>query len=211
MGKVYKIDQENPNAEIVNLAASVLRDGGIVIFPTETVYGISASAGAVLGPQELFEIKRRDKNKAIPWLVEDIKALDVYGVDVPDYAYKLAEKYWPGPLTLIVQASDKVGEDFTAADGTIALRAPSSPLVQELLRATGSPLITSSANTHTLPAPSTFDEIEPRILAASSLALDGGATAIGSSSTVVSCIGPKPLVWRDSTISVQEIREVSFD
>lgn len=208
MGRTYQIDQENPSADVINVAAGILRDGGVVVFPTETVYGISAKASAgCSGAQELFEIKRRDRKKAIPWLVEDISALDEYGVDVPEYAYTLAKKYWPGALTLVVPASDKVPEDFKAHDGTIALRAPDSPLVRALIKAAGAPLVTSSANTHTLPAPTSYDEIEERIIAAAECVLDGGETKYRNSSTVISCIGPRPLVWRDSAIPVTEIME----
>lgn len=206
MGTIYKVDQENPNPEVVNATANLLREGGVAVFPTETVYGIGARASQMLpGAHELFEIKMRDSRKAIPWLVEDISALDTYGRDVPEYAYKLAEKFWPGALTIIVAASDAVPEDFRAYDNTIALRAPDSQLVMSLIKAIGDPLITSSANTHTLPAPGRFEDIEERILNAADIALDGGDTRLGASSTVVSCIGPKPLVWRDSALSFDEI------
>lgn len=209
MGRVYQIDPENPSADVINEAAGVLRNSGIVVFPTETVYGIAARASAeCLGAHELFEIKRRDRNKAIPWLVEDISALDTYGIDVPDYAYTLAEKYWPGALTLVVPASEEVPEDFKAHDGTIALRAPDSPLVRALIKACGMPLATTSANTHTLPAPTAFEELEERIINAADIVLDGGETKYHRASTIISCIGKKPLVWRDSAIPVTEIMEL---
>lgn len=208
MGKMYQVDQDNPSAEVINAAASILRDGGVAVYPTETVYGIGARASAGCpGAQELFEIKRRDRNKAIPWLVEDISALDVYGKDVPEYAYILARKYWPGALTIVVPASDAVPEDFKAHDGTIALRAPDSPLVRALIKAVGQPLATTSANTHTLPAPVRFEELEERIAAQADVVLNGGETKYKNASTVISCIGPRPLVWRDSAISIEEIME----
>ncbi len=109
MNKVIHIDPENPSAEVVNLAATILRDGGIVVFPTETVYGIGASATSCLGPQEIIDIKMRPKNKPLPWLVEDEAALDKYGVDAPEYAHRLAKAFWPGALTIVVKAADIVG------------------------------------------------------------------------------------------------------
>lgn len=209
MGKTYQVDQDNPNPEVINAAAHILRSGGVAVFPTETVYGIGAKAEQDCnGAQELFDIKLRDRRKAIPWLVEDVSALDKYGRDVPDYAYVLAEKYWPGALTIVVPASDAVPEDFRAADGTIALRASASPIVRELVIATGAPLVTSSANTHTLPAPFEFSEIEERIVASADIVLDGGPTRFRTSSTVISAIGPRPLVWRDSAIPVDEIMQL---
>ncbi|MBN2405314.1 MAG: Sua5/YciO/YrdC/YwlC family protein, partial [Coriobacteriia bacterium] len=101
MSKVIHIDPDNPSAEAVNLAATVLREGGIVVFPTETVYGIGASATSCFGPQEIIDIKMRPENKPLPWLVEDENALDVYGVDVPEYAHRLAKAFWPGALTIV--------------------------------------------------------------------------------------------------------------
>lgn len=208
MGQTFKICQDDPSPAVINAAATTLREGGVVVFPTETVYGIAAKAAQDSnGAQELFEIKLRDRRKAIPWLVEDISALDVYGQDVPEYAYKLAEKYWPGALTIVVPASENVPEDFRAHDGTIALRAPDSPLVRQLIVAVGAPLLCSSANTHTMPAPSDYSELEPRIAAQADIVLDGGPTRERRSSTVISAIGPRPLVWRDSAIPVAEIMQ----
>ena len=108
MSKTYHIDSENPNAEVINLAATVLRDGGLVVFPTETVYGIGALADSKFGAQEIFEVKVRPLDMPLPWLVENEDALDTYGVDIPEYAHKLAQEYWPGPLSLVVKASDRV-------------------------------------------------------------------------------------------------------
>lgn len=205
MNKTYRVDPDNPSDDVINHAAAVLHDGGIAVFPTETVYGIGAKADSAFGCQELFEIKLRDRSKPIPWLVEDASALDVYGVDVPEYAHRLAEKYWPGALTLVVKASEAVGKDFRAQDGTIALRSPDSTIPLELIRRLGAPLITSSANTHGLPAPGSFEEIEPRIVASADIVLDAGETVHGTSSTVVLCTGPEPVIWRDEAIPADEI------
>lgn len=205
MNKTYRVDPDAPSDDVINLAVGVLNDGGVAVFPTETVYGIGAKSGSPIGCTELFDIKLRDRDKPIPWLVEDASALDVYGVDVPEYAYRLAEKYWPGALTLVVKASEAVGKDFRAPDGTIALRSPDSIIPRELIRALGVPLITSSANTHGLPAPSSFEDIEPRIIAAADIVLDAGETVHGRSSTVVLCMGPEPVIWRDEAIPAEEI------
>ena len=132
MSKIHHIDSENPNAEVINLAATVLRDGGLVVFPTETVYGIGALADSKFGAQEIFEVKVRPLDKPLPWLVENEDALDTYGVEIPEYAHKLAHEYWPGPLSLVVKASDRVGKDFRAPDGTVALRSPDHEVIIEL-------------------------------------------------------------------------------
>ena len=205
MSKTYHIDSESPNAEVINLAATVLRDGGLVVFPTETVYGIGALADSKFGAQEIFEVKVRPLDKPLPWLVESEDALDTFGIDVPDYAHNLAHAFWPGPLTLIVKASDRVGRDFRAPDGTVALRSPDHEVVIELLQAAGGPIIATSANTSGSPAPGTFDDVEVRIVQAADLSLDGGETQHQRASTVVDCTGDAAVVIREGAISPEQI------
>jgi len=206
MSKVFRIDPESPSAEVINLAATVLRGGGIVVFPTETVYGIGASAHSCFGPQEIFDIKVRPLEKPLPWLVEDDDALlDKYGVDVPGYAHNLAKAFWPGALTLVVKASDLVGKDFRADDGTVALRSPDHEVVMELIQASGGPLIATSANTSGQPAPGVFGEVEERIIAAADVVLDGGETEHKTASTVVDCTGPEPRIIREGAISSDDV------
>jgi release factor glutamine methyltransferase len=205
MSKVFHIDPENPSAEVINLAATVLRDGGIVVFPTETVYGIGAAAHSCFGPHEIFDIKVRPLEKPLPWLVEDEDALDIYGVEVPEYAHKLAKAFWPGALSLVVKASDVVGKDFRADDDTVALRSPDHEVVMELIQASGGPIIATSANTSGMPAPGDFADVEERILAAADVVLDGGETAHRMASTVVGCTGPEPVILREGAIPSDQI------
>ncbi|MDI6843761.1 MAG: L-threonylcarbamoyladenylate synthase [Anaerosomatales bacterium] len=205
MSKVIRIDPDNPSAEAVNLAATVLRDGGIVVFPTETVYGIGASASSCIGPQEIIDIKMRPKNKPLPWLVEDADALDTYGVDVPDYARRLARAFWPGALTIVVKAAPVVAPEFRDERGTVALRCPDHELVQELIRAAGSALIATSANTSGHAPAASFEELEERIVAAADLTLDGGETRHGVASTVVDCTGPEPVILREGAIPAEQV------
>jgi tRNA threonylcarbamoyl adenosine modification protein (Sua5/YciO/YrdC/YwlC family) len=209
MSKVIHIDPEAPSAEAINLAASVLREGGIVVFPTETVYGIGAAASSCIGPEEIIDIKMRLASKPLPWLVEAEDALDTYGVDVPDYAHRIAKAFWPGAVSLVVHASDKVGKDFQDARGTVALRSPDHEVVRELIAAVGSPIITTSANTSGKHAPGSFDEIEPRIVASADLTLDGGETLHGIASTVVDCTGAEPVILREGAVDTAAIESAA--
>ncbi len=210
MSKVFRIDPENPSAEVINLAATVLRDGGIIVFPTETVYGIGASAHSCFGSQEIFDIKVRPLEKPLPWLIEDDDALlDKYGVDVPEYAHNLAKAFWPGALTLVVKASDLVGKDFRAEDGTVALRSPDHEVVMELIQASGGPLIATSANTSGQPSPGDFADVEERIIASADVILDGGETEHKKASTVVSCIGPELAIIREGAIPMDAVMEAA--
>lgn len=210
MSKVFRIDPENPSAEVINLAATVLRDGGIVVFPTETVYGIGALAHSCFGPHEIFDIKVRPLDKPLPWLVENDDALlDKYGVNVPDYAHNLAKAFWPGALTLVVKASEIVPKDFRADDDTVALRSPDHEVVMELIHAAGGPIIATSANTSGAAAPGDFSEVEERIIAAADVSLDGGETAHRQSSSVVDCTGETPRVLREGAIPTDAILEAA--
>lgn len=209
MSKVIHIDPENPSAEAINLAANVLRDGGVVVFPTETVYGIGALADGCIGPQEIVDIKIRDRSKPLPWLVDTEDALDTYGIEVPEYAHRLAQSFWPGALSLVVKASSRIPAEFTDARGTIALRAPSHEVVKELIAAAGGPIMTTSANTSGKPAPAAFDEIEERIIAAADLTLDGGETHHGIASTVVDCTGDAPVILREGAIGSSAVMQAA--
>lgn len=209
MSKTYHVDPENPSAEVINLAATVLRDGGIAVFPTETVYGLGALADSKFGPHEIFEVKVRPQHLPIPLLVETEDALDTWGVDVPEYAHRLAKAFWPGAVTLVVQASARVPRDFRAPDGTIGLRSPNHEVVMELLQAAGGPIFATSANTHGNPAPGTFDEIEERIVTAADIVLDGGDTEHQQASTVVICTGDAPVVVREGAVPAEAIMQAA--
>ncbi len=209
MPKHHHIDPENPSAEVINLAATVLRDGGIVVFPTETVYGLGALADSKFGPHEIFEVKVRPADLPIPLLVETEDALDTWGTHVPEYAHRLAHAFWPGAVTLVVKASDRVPRDFRAPDGTIGLRSPDHEVVLELLAASGGPIFATSANTHGNPAPGTFDEVEPRIIAAADMVLDGGETEHQMASTVVLCTGAEPQIVREGAVPSEKVLAVA--
>lgn len=127
-------------------AVRALAAGDAVVFPTDTVFGLGISVSAAAGPQLLYDLKRRDAGKPVAWLVEGPEALGVYGKDVPSYAQRLAEAFWPGALTLVVRASDAVSAAFQSAAGTIGLRMPASEAALGLIRAAGCPLAVTSAN-----------------------------------------------------------------
>ena len=157
------------------------------------------------GYARIFTLKHREPTQTVPWLVEGPRALDVYGVDVDPRIRALAERFWPGALTLIVKAAPGVPGFLQAADGTVALRASASPVIQALVRACGSPLAVTSANTHGAPAPASFDEVERRILQGVDVAVDAGATPCRDASTIVSCQGGGPRILRQGALSRGDI------
>lgn len=199
-------------------AADCLTAGGLALVPTETVYGVGVAISAFAanletpGPDtgygRIFTLKQRELTQTVPWLVDGPAALERYGKDVPHSICALAEKLWPGALTLVVPAADDVPSFMRAADGTVALRASASPVVQELIARCGSPLAVTSANTHGKPAPISFDEVEPRILAGVDVAVDAGETPCRDASTIVAVRDGELQILREGALAVREIRAV---
>lgn len=197
-------------------AADCLAAGGLVLVPTETVYGVGVAVSAFAAHSEapgpdtgygrIFSLKQRELTQTVPWLVEGPEALESYGKDVPGQIYALAEKFWPGALTLVIPAADGVPSFMRAADGTVALRASASPVVRELIARCGSPLAVTSANTHGIPAPVSFDEVEPRILAGVDVAIDAGETPCRDASTIVAVRDGELRLLREGALPAEEIR-----
>lgn len=146
-------------------AVRALAAGDAVVFPTDTVFGLGISVDAAAGPQLLYELKHRDAGKPVAWLVEGPEALDVYGRDVPAYARRLAETFWPGALTLVVRASDAVPAAFQSPAGTIGLRMPASEAALGLIHAVGCPLAVTSANLSGAPDTARIEDLDRALVA----------------------------------------------
>ena len=208
MGERMSVCQEAPTEEVLSLAEGVLRGGGVIVVPTDSVYGIGCAA-TPSNPAHgrIFEIKRRERSQTLPWLVADAADLERYGRELPAWARSLALAFWPGALTLVVRASEAVGGEYMAHDSTVALRVPDSVLVRELARRVG-PLATTSANTHGQAAATSGQDIEERIAQAADLVLDAGPAPLAVASTIVSCTGTHPVVLREGAIPSQVVYEV---
>lgn len=200
MGSVLSVDQNAPSQEVLDAAARVLQKHGVLVMPTDSVYGIGCAASPANPAHErIFAIKHRDRRQTLPWLVADSCDLLRYGAVVPEWMQELAQTHWPGALTLVVRASDAVSPEYCAQDGTIALRVPDSNLVRELVRKVG-PLATTSANTHGDAAATSGAGIEPRIVDEADLTLDAGRAPLAVASTIVGCVDGKPRVFRPGAI-----------
>ena len=206
------VDQERPSAQAVELGERALVAHGVVIVPTDSVYGLAAACTpGNPGHERIFEIKGRDRSQTLPLLVANDDALDVFGRDVRPWARELVRRFWPGALTIVVEASDALPPDFVAADGSVALRMPDSSLVRELARRCGGALAVTSANTHGAPSPASFDQLEPSIVAAADLVYDAGAAPVGVASTIIDARGPEPVVLRAGAIDVSLAKEPNHD
>lgn len=181
----------------------VLAEGKPVIFPTDTVYGLGVAVNAAKSPQVLYELKERDEGKPVAWLVSEVADITRYGKNVPDYALKLAQTYFPGGLTLVVQAGEEVPALFQGKDGTIGLRMPDYPLTLDLIKRVGAPLATTSANFSGEPATSCFKDISPQLLKKVEAALQADPEKTAPASTVVDCTSIRPRVLRQGAIIIE--------
>lgn len=190
----------------MNEVLESLRAGECVLLATDTVYGLAAMP-STLGYKRIFELKRRDAQQVLPWLVGSVGDLDRYGDDVPVYARKLAQAFWPGGLTLVVRASKGARVlGSVADDGTVALRMPDEPFALRLLGELDAPLACTSANLHGLPAPQHLADVDPSMRElASDVAIPSSCKG-GTASTIVDCTQPAaPCIIRHGAISDEAI------
>ncbi|HEX7541089.1 MAG TPA: L-threonylcarbamoyladenylate synthase [Anaerolineales bacterium] len=188
-------------------ALEVLQLGGIVAFPTDTVYGVGALAFDGAAVERIYAAKDRPVEKAIPVLIGDADDLAKVSAEVPEVALKLAARFWPGPLTLVVPKHPKLPEAVSAA-ATVGVRIPDHPVARALLRLAG-PMAVTSANLSGQPSPSTAREVFAQLGGRIALILDGGKTPGGVPSTVVDCVGAEAKVLRAGPIPKSEILAAS--
>lgn len=209
--EVFTIDSMHPQASAVDCAAHALASGGLALIPTDTTYCVCSLARSGVeesgGIGRLMGFKDHATGPSFPWLVSSADDLDVYGRSVSDAARLLAERFWPGGLSLVVKASAAVPRVLTRKDGTISLRLSASPVVSGILRALDRPLVSTGANVHGAPPPLAYGELDPAIIAAVDVALDGGACCVGRS-TIVDCTQEPAIILRDGIVSREDIDDV---
>jgi len=205
---VFKVNPENPDVESIHAAANIVRNGGLVAFPTETVYGLGADALNPEAVKALFRAKKRPLDN--PPIVHVGNMQDVYRLveEVPEKAEKLMKKFWPGPLTLIFKRSEIVPEITVAGLDTIAIRMPRHNVALALIRESGCPIAAPSANLAGRPSPTTaqhvLDDLKGRIDAI----LDAGSTNIGVESTVLDLTVDPPQILRPGGTPYEVLKEI---
>lgn len=184
-------------------ALRILEAGGLVAFPTDTVYGVGALAFDGKAVESIYAAKDRPVEKAIPVLIGDPGDLDKVGVDIPSSAHKLAARFWPGPLTILVPKRADLPEAISATS-TVGVRVPDHEVVRTLLRATG-PMAVTSANISGAQSPVTAQEVYEQLAGRIELIIDGGKTPGGVPSTLVDCTGSALNVLREGPLSLEEL------
>jgi L-threonylcarbamoyladenylate synthase len=196
-----------PHIDAIARAAEVLRAGGLVAFPTETVYGLGADASNADAVKKIYAAKGRPRNH--PLIVHAASAARAWdwALETPDAATRLALRFWPGPLTLVLKRAAHVSDLVTGGQDTVALRVPSHPVAQALLHAFGGGIAAPSANRYGRVSATTADHVRAELGADIDLVLDGGACDVGIESTIVDVSGAQPALLRPGSISVRELEE----
>jgi L-threonylcarbamoyladenylate synthase len=194
-------------SEIVDQAVRILRSGGVVAFPTETVYGLGADATNADAVARVFQIKGRPSTNPLIVHIADEQVARRYAKEFPVAATKLVARFWPGPLTIVLPKAPAIVPSVTAGLDTVGLRTPNHPMALELLRAFDGALAGPSANKSTHVSPTTAQHVRDELGDSVNLILDGGTCAVGIESTVLSLIGP-PTILRLGAITREMIEEV---
>lgn len=202
---IYNVEMQNRELQE---AAKLLKQGGLVAFPTETVYGIGALALDEAAVAALYEAKARPKNKAFSIQVSDIQMVQQVAACVPQMARKLMEAFMPGAITVILPKRAAVPDLVTGGLHTVGVRIPDNPVALALLKAVGAPLAVPSANVSGHVSPKTAQAVYGDMAGRLDLILDGGACKLGIESTIVDCTGAEAVILRQGAISEADILKV---
>jgi len=207
VSETYDCDDADERAEGIEAATNAIRNGQLVVLPTDTVYGIGADAFDPAAVRKLLQAKERGRDMPAPVLVAAATTLDALAAGIPQVARDLVDKLWPGPLTLILKQQPSLTWDLGDTRSAVAVRMPDDEVALELIRATG-PLAVSSANRSGLPAAVDIDEAEDMLGDAVTVYLDSGHSPGMVASTIVDVTGPVPRVLRAGAISLEQLQQV---
>lgn len=191
--------------EQVKQCAAVVRSGGIVAYPTDTVYGLGADIYNDKAVAKVFAAKRRPLNLPLPVLIDDLSQLKDLTADVPSSAGRLITAFWPGALTLVFNKATNFTSAILAGEGKIAIRMPDHTITLRLIKEAGCPIVGTSANLHGSPAVLTAEEVREQLGATVDFVLDGGPCPGGTESTIVDVTGDKPVILRTGAIDKKAI------
>lgn len=202
---------ENPAAvrdEDLKEAAQILREGGLVAFPTETVYGLGANALDETAAKKIYAAKGRPSDNPLIAHISCMRELGPLVSEIPEAALLLAKAYWPGPMTLVLPKSTRVPYGTTGGLDTVAVRMPSDPVANRLIRLAGVPVAAPSANLSGRPSPTTAEHVRQDMDGRIEMILDGGPVGIGVESTIVDLSGETPTLLRPGAVTMEMLRTV---
>ena len=206
--RIFKIDPLNIDIDLIKQAAEVIHNRGLVAFPTETVYGLGANALDPKAVAGIFEAKKRPLDDPLIVHISDKEDIHKLAVDIPIEAERLMERFWPGPLTIVLKKTGIVPDLVTTGLETVAIRMPSHPVARKLIEIAGTPIAAPSANLFGRPSPTSAAHVAEDLEGRIDIILDAGSTEIGVESTVVEFINGKAIILRPGGTEVEEIEEL---
>lgn len=195
----------------IEQAGLILREGGLVAIPTETVYGLGANAFNAHAVTRIFEAKGRPQDNPLIVHIAEFEQLCPLVRQVPESAKLLADHFWPGPLTIILPKADCIPQETSGGLDTVAVRFPSHPVAQAIIRAAGVPIAAPSANLSGKPSPTTAQHVLDDMDGKIEMIVDGGKCSVGVESTVLTLAGDHPVLLRPGGVSIEQIRELLPD
>ena len=205
---IRKVDENCINEKIMKEAGELLKSGALVAFPTETVYGLGANALDEKAAAKIYAAKGRPSDNPLIVHIADMESLGLITEEIPKAAYRLAEKFWPGPLTMVLKKSEAVPYGTTGGLNTVAVRMPSHPIALEMIRYGGGYVAAPSANTSGRPSPTLASHVADDMDGIIPMILDGGAVGIGIESTIVDLTEGVPVILRPGFITKEMLEEV---
>lgn len=209
--EILKINPKSPEQSRIEIAAQVLRKGGTVAFPTETVYGLGADALDPKAVAKIFMAKGRPSDNPLIVHISDIRQVDRLVKNIPERAIKLMELFWPGPLTIVFKKADIIPDIISAGLDTVAIRFPSHPVAQALIQAAGIPIAAPSANTSGKPSPTVAQHVINDLLGKIDMIIEGGPARVGLESTVVDLTEETPALLRPGGVTYEQLKKIMPD
>lgn len=206
--KILKINPKNPNLGQIRQAARIIRSGRLVAFPTETVYGLGANALDAKAVKKIFVAKGRPSDNPLIIHISDIADLGILSDHIPDTAFELIDRFWPGPLTLVLKKSKIVPKIVTGGLDTAAIRMPSGKISQALIAESGTPIAAPSANVAGSPSPTIAQHVIDDLSGKISMIIDGGPAKIGIESTVIDLSRKTPMLLRPGRVTLEQLQKV---
>lgn len=203
--QIIKIDENNIENQLLDLPIKILKDGGLVAFPTETVYGLGANAFDEVAVSSIFKAKGRPSDNPLIVHISDLSQLDKLTEEIPEIAKPLMEKFWPGALTLLFKKSESVPLKTSGGLDTVAVRMPKNKIALALIDASGLPLAAPSANTSGRPSPTRAEHVLEDLSGLIDAVIDGGSTGVGIESTVLDLSEETPMILRPGSVTYEEL------
>ena len=201
-----KLDAINDYENSINVASQILRQDGIVAVPTETVYGLAASAYSDIAIKKVFEAKGRPQDNPLIVHISNLEMLSEVAGDIPESAYKCAKAFWPGPFTMVLPKGNKIANSVSGGLDTVAVRFPSEKTICDIIEKSGLPLAAPSANTSGKPSPTTANHVIDDLDGKIDAIVIGRDSLVGVESTVVSLVGEKPRLLRPGAVTPSQLR-----